>query len=65
MAFYNRGLANIGLTNWERAIEDFTRTIDLEPDFGPAYNNRGGTWINLNEFEKAINDLNHATNLDS
>lgn len=36
IVYYQRGLARIGLKNYSAAITDFTRAIQLEPDFTDA-----------------------------
>ena len=45
------------------AIEDFTKAIQLKPDYAIAYYNRGVTWLHLKEWEKARSDLTTAQNM--
>ena len=39
-AFFNRGFAYFAQAEYQKAIDDYTRAIALDPDFGLAYNNR-------------------------
>jgi tetratricopeptide (TPR) repeat protein len=36
IVYYQRGVARFGLKNYSEAITDFTRAIQLEPDFADA-----------------------------
>ena len=47
----------------KRAIEDYNKAIELEPDLVEAYSNRGEAWLHLREWEKAKSDLTAARNL--
>ena len=63
-AYYNRGTAYIRKGNFERAIENFNRAIDLNPDFvATVYCNRGEAWLHLKEWEKATSDLTTAKDM--
>ena len=46
------------------AIVDLTRAIDLNPYMAEAYSNRGWAYFNVNYFESAIIDLNKAIELE-
>ena len=48
--------------NW-KAIEDFNKTIELDPQDAAAYYNRGVTYGNLGEYQKAIDDYYQAGTL--
>jgi tetratricopeptide (TPR) repeat protein len=54
-AYGNRANAE---PNPEKAIDDYTKCIELNPDFFEAYNNRGLKYLDVNEYEKAISDFN-------
>ena len=49
--------------NWERAIADATRAIELSPDSGSDFNNRGRAYLEKGEFSLAIRDLTRAVEL--
>ena len=38
---YNRGVTYGNQGEYQRAIQDFDKAIQLDPDLAPAYNNRG------------------------
>ncbi len=63
IAFYE-GNANVTLEKYEEAIEDYTRAIDLNPQYAEAYNNRGIANRHLVKFEEAIEDYNKAIKLN-
>ncbi|MCD6213540.1 MAG: tetratricopeptide repeat protein, partial [Candidatus Desulfofervidus sp.] len=52
------------LNEHERAIEDFSEAIDLNPDDAEAYINRGNAHTNLNKHERAIEDYGKAIELN-
>lgn len=55
--YYVRAQANFEADKFEDAIDDYTRTIELEPDFPDfAYYNRGSAKYNLQRFEDAVED---------
>ena len=63
--YYNRGLAHGKKGELELAIADYTKAIELKPDYADAYYNRGGAWLRLGEREKAESDLATARHLGS
>ncbi|MDP2278493.1 MAG: tetratricopeptide repeat protein [Nitrospirota bacterium] len=61
-AYYNRGLAYGELGNYQRAIKDYTKAIEieLEPDFSYfpyVYHNRGINYAKLGNYQQAIKDF--------
>jgi TolA-binding protein len=56
----NRGLAFIQNKQFDTAIQEFTRAINLEPKNGMAYYNRGWIFYSKGEYERAIKDFNAA-----
>jgi tetratricopeptide (TPR) repeat protein len=64
-AYYNRGNCHGHLKQYEKAIEDYSQSIRLDPDIAYAYNNRGFTYANLGQYEKAIEDFDRALSLNS
>ena len=61
--YYNRGLAHNKNGELDKAIENYTKAIELKPDYADAYYNRGGTWLRIGEREKAKSDLATARNM--
>jgi tetratricopeptide (TPR) repeat protein len=47
---YNRGLAYYGLKQYERAIADCDRVLELDPKYVDAYFNRGLAYTVLKHY---------------
>ena len=58
-AFY-RGLSAADKGDFDKAIKDFTTTIELKPDFFGAYNNRGVAYFEKGDFDTAIDNYDKA-----
>ena len=63
-AYYNRGLAYLRKGEYDRAITDNTKAIELDPVDAFAYNNRGYAHFKKGEYDHAIVDYNKAIELD-
>jgi len=63
-AYSNRGIAYAKLNKYERAIEDFSKAIALNPDDAEAYYNRGIAYAKLNKYERAIKDYDETIKLN-
>jgi tetratricopeptide (TPR) repeat protein len=59
-AFYNRGLANFYLKNYQDSIFDNTKAIELNPSRHWTYYNRALSRQKINEFKLAIEDYDSA-----
>lgn len=55
-AYYGRGLANAKLGVSEKAVVDFTKAIDLKPDYADAYEGRAGVYYNGANYKAAESD---------
>ena len=64
VAYYNRGNAYVKLKESERAMEDYSKAIELNPNLAEAYNNRGNGYYELKESERAIEDYSRAIELN-
>jgi len=62
--YNNRGTAYAGKGQYERAILDLTRAINIDPDYAPAYNNRGTAYAGKGQYERAIVDFTEALTID-
>jgi tetratricopeptide (TPR) repeat protein len=62
-AYFGRGIAYANLGNYQQAIKDFNKAIELEPDDAYAYNHRGSTYSDLGNYQQAIKDFNKAIEL--
>lgn len=54
------GVIYYGIGEYEKAIEDYNKVIEIKSDFTEAYCNRGEVWLHLEEWEKARADLTFA-----
>ena len=55
--YYNRGLAHSKKGELELAIKDYTKAIELKPDYAEAYYYRAGAFLRLGNREKAKSDI--------
>jgi len=60
-----RGLIYHDLEEYNKAIKDYHKAIELKPDDANVYNNRGNTYIELQDYNNAIKDYNKAIELNS
>ena len=63
LAHYSRGIAYGEKGEIDPAIEDYNKTIQLNPNFADVYNNRGYAYREKGEFELAVEDYNQAIQL--
>ena len=62
--FYkNRGLAYYGKIQYEKAIEQFNKSISIDPEYQYAYADRGDTYLKLNNSANATLDFKKACEL--
>ena len=61
--FFNSGFDKSKKGDNQGAIEDYTKAIELKPDYAKAYNNRGIAHKALKDYQKAIADYNKAIEL--
>ena len=64
IAYNNRGMALEAGNKMDEALADYTKTIELQPDFALPYNNRGNILMNRQKNELALLDYNKAIELD-
>ena len=62
-AFYNRGNAFYYLGVLEKAIDDYSRAIVLNPDQAEIFYNRANSYADLGDHERAIDDYSQAIRL--
>lgn len=63
-ALNNRGNAYNYKGQFELAIEDFNRGLEIQPDYKNFYNNRAQSYFLLDSLELALKDLDKAIKLD-
>lgn len=63
-AYYNRGNEFARIGDYRKAINDFSRVIEISPRHSKAYNNRGNAYGILGDYERAIGDFTKAVEND-
>ncbi|HEY6284926.1 MAG TPA: tetratricopeptide repeat protein, partial [Ktedonobacteraceae bacterium] len=63
--YRKRGFAYKRLKEYERAITDYNRAIELDSNYARAYASRGDAYRNIREYEQSIEDYNRALELRS
>ncbi|MEH2313970.1 MAG: tetratricopeptide repeat protein [Nostoc sp.] len=61
--YYNRGLIYYEQKEWELALADYNKAIQLNPDLAQAYYNLGVLYYQIHEKQKAIKNLQQAARL--
>lgn len=62
--YYNRGTEYIKVDQYDQAISDLKRSIELHADQPPAYGNLGSAYIKKGEMEQAVRAYNMAIQID-
>ena len=58
------GVSNLNLNKPEKAYDDFSRAIDIDPTRADAYVGRANTLSTLGRYEEALPDYNRAIEID-
>jgi len=64
MAYNNRGIVYDDLKEYDKAMADYNKANEINPQYAMAYNNRGSVYYDLKEYDKAIKDYNKALGID-
>jgi len=59
----SRGNAYYDLEKYSNAISDYTKAININPNYAEAYNNRGNAYCNSGNRKKACEDWRKAYSL--
>jgi len=62
-AYYNRGFAYGKKGQYEQAISDFTKALEIKPRSAGAYINRGVSYFDKGQYDKAWEDVYKAQDL--
>src|SRR6516164_3629957 len=62
--YFNRGVIEKANGDFDSAIADYTRAIELDPTYAAAYSNRGNAKQAKGDLDGAIADCNRAIELD-
>ena len=63
-AYNNRGNAYRDKGEFDHAIQNYSKAIELKPDLAEAYFNRGIAYSDKDEFDQAIQDYTKAIGLN-
>jgi len=63
--YYNRGLTQYVTGQYDQAISDYTKAIEIKPTFAEAYNNRGLAYEKKGKYTQAISDYTKAIEINS
>lgn len=63
--FVNRGVLRMREGQYDEALSDYAKAIDLRPELGAAYLNKGAAHIYQRDFDLALAALNRAIDLES
>jgi tetratricopeptide (TPR) repeat protein len=58
--FFERGLACATKQNYACAIENYSKAVEIKPDYAEAYKHRAAIYYQNGDFQKAIPDYNRA-----
>lgn len=64
-AHYHRGLIQSQLGNYEQAVINYNKAVELDPDFAPVYYERGTAHHHLGQDDLAIKDFEYYLELAS
>jgi tetratricopeptide (TPR) repeat protein len=56
-AFFNRGIIYLKQKDYQKALSDFTMSINLRENFFASYYNRGCIYYNLKKYKEALDDF--------
>jgi lipoprotein NlpI len=62
-SYYNRGVAKHSMGDYFGAVNDYTKTIELEPSFVQAYPNRASIYLYWDKKQEACADMQKAYSL--
>ncbi|MGB2884722.1 MAG: tetratricopeptide repeat protein, partial [Dehalococcoidia bacterium] len=61
--FMASATANYALEQYDEALADYNRALELRPDYPEALNNRGVTYSKMERYDEALADYNRALEL--
>lgn len=62
-AYNKRGLAHATMRNFEQAIYDYSKAVEIDRHYAEAYNNRSAAQIMMENYAQAVLDCNWAIEL--
>jgi tetratricopeptide (TPR) repeat protein len=64
MAYRNRGVAHASKKDYDSAIADYSKAVEINPKYAAAYNDRALAYTNKGDFQRAVADVTRAVELD-
>ena len=61
---HKRGIEHVEKDQFDQAIAEFNKDIELNPRDALAYSNRGAAFLEKDQYDQAITDLNKAIELN-
>ena len=62
--YFERGFAYGKVKEYQKAIDDLTQVIKINPDYGNTYISRGAVYDEMGEYAEAIQDYTQAIKID-
>jgi tetratricopeptide (TPR) repeat protein len=59
-AWYNYGISQRHTDDLQGAVESYTRALEIDPSYYPAYINRANIYRDLTKYQEALDDYNDA-----
>lgn len=63
-SYYDRGADHYFAKRYPEAIEDLTKSIEIDPDNYRVYDLRGSAYKSLKQFDRALSDYNRALEIN-
>ncbi len=63
-AYLNRGIVYQRKGQYDQAISDYNKALEINPRFAKAYNNRGLAYKKKGKYDQAISDYNKALEIN-
>jgi tetratricopeptide (TPR) repeat protein len=63
--YFNKAYGKNEIKDYQGAIEDYTKAIEINPNYSEAYNNRGTVKTNFKDYKGAIEDYTKAIGINS
>jgi len=62
--YFNRGLACSKKGQYDQAISNFNKALEINPSYALAYRNRGAAYLAKGQYDQAISDCTKTLDLD-